>query len=163
MQPDPHHPPTLTTPPEGVTEQTIKPRTSTIQERLGAGVLATGSLAVLGLAAWLTPATEGHGTHEQIGLTPCPWAATLDSPCFTCGMTTSFAHAAHASPLQSFLTQPMGALLALGTSVIFWASLHVLLTGSRLGPVGAQLLRPKPLWIVAGLTLAAWIYKIITW
>lgn len=132
-------------------------------ERILALLLAAGCLAVLVVAASLSPSKEGHGTHRQLGLPPCAWAAGLDTPCPTCGMTTAFAAAAGRRPLQAFLIQPMGAILAVGAATVFWGSAHVALFGSRLGVLGGRLVRPKALWIFAALTAAAWVYKILTW
>lgn len=132
-------------------------------QRLLAGGLCAGAGTVLGLSASMTPADAGHGTHEQIGLPACMWAAYFDAPCATCGMTTAFAHAAEGNLLDSLLTQPMGMLLAVGTAVGFWFALYVALTGSRVGAMALSLLRPRSLWIMAGLAGAAWVYKLITW
>ena len=118
---------------------------------------------VLGLAAYMSPDSAGHGTHEQIGLPPCAWAMQFDAPCMTCGMTTAFSHAAEGDLLDSLLTQPMGMLLAVGTAVGFWFALYVALTGSRAGVMAGQLLRPKSLYVIAALAGAAWIYKFFTW
>jgi hypothetical protein len=132
-------------------------------ERILALLLAAGCLAMLVVAASLTPAAAGHGTHEQLGLPACAWAAGLDTPCPTCGMTTAFAAAANRRPLQAVAIQPMGALLALATAALFWGAGHVALFGSRLGTVAGRWSRPRVLWIVAALFAAAWIYKIVTW
>jgi hypothetical protein len=78
-------------------------------------------------------------------------------------MTTAVTLAAHRRPLQAVLTQPFGALVAIGGAVGFWGCLHVAAFGSRLGRVAEPLQRPKVLWDGAGLLVAAWIYKIATW
>jgi len=134
-----------------------------VSQRLLAGGLCIAAAVVLGLAASMTPAAAGHGTHEQIGLPPCAWAQYFDAPCMTCGMTTAFAFAAKGDLLDSLLTQPMGMLLAVGTAVGFWFALYVALTGSRAGVMAGHLLRPRSLWIMAALAGAAWIYKFYTW
>lgn len=64
---------------------------------------------------------------------------------------------------SALLTQPAGALAALGLGVGFWAGLHALLTGTRMLEVGLGLLRPR---VIAGgvvLFLGGWVYKMITW
>ncbi len=132
-------------------------------ERILAALLAAGCLAVLVTAAVLKPATSGHGTHEQLGLPPCGWAAILDKPCPTCGMTTAFAAVASRRPLEAFLIQPMGAVLAVAAAVLFWGAAHVTVFGSRLGSVAGRLARPRFVWSTGGLFLAAWVYKIVTW
>lgn len=125
--------------------------------------LALAALAVLITAAWLTPSNEGHGTHEELGLPSCMWAAKFDQPCMTCGMTTSFAYAADGNLLGSLKAQPMGMLLAIGTSVGFWVALYVGLTGSRIGAMAGRAMTTRVLVIFAALALAAWVYKILTW
>lgn len=131
--------------------------------RVFAGGVAVGAFSLLALAAYLKPAAEGFGTHEQLGMMPCTWAAVLDKPCPTCGMTTSFAHAADGGLLASIAAQPFGALLALLTASFFWGALHVCATGSQLGRVYALLLRQRSLWVLTALLIAAWIYKMATW
>jgi len=81
----------------------------------------------------------------------------------TCGMTTAFAHAADGNLLGSLVTQPMGMLLAVGTSAGFWLALYAALTGSRAGAWVTVLLRPRSLWILTALTGAAWAYKFLVW
>ena len=92
---------------------------------------ATKTLACAALmlvSARLTPATAGHGTHTQLGLPPCAWAATMNRPCPTCGMTTAFAYATHGRLADAFVAQPFGLLMALGTGAALWTGLHVALT-----------------------------------
>jgi len=129
--------------------------------RLISAFLALALLTVLGVAAWLHPDPSGHGTHTQLGMTPCGWEMVTGYPCPTCGMTTSFAHAADAHFAASFVTQPLGAVLAVLTSAVFWGAVHVGATGSRIGAVAATMIRPATLWALALLAAAAWIYKIL--
>ncbi len=130
-------------------------------DRVFAGISAAALLTLLGVAAWLTPAASGHGTHTGLGLPTCGWLIATGRPCPTCGMTTAFAHAADFSLLDSVVAQPFGAMLALASAVGFWGCLHVAVFGSRLGPMAGRLLRPRVLWVLAGLGLAAWIYKTV--
>jgi hypothetical protein len=136
---------------------------ATPSERILAGIVGVALLAMLVVGAHLTPSPEGHGTHEQMGMPPCGFVIATGHPCPTCGMTTAVTLAAHRRPLQAILTQPFGALVAIGGAVGFWGCLHVAAFGSRLGRVAEPLLRPRILWIGAGLLVAAWIYKIATW
>ena len=133
-------------------------------ERILAGVVAALSAGVLGVAAWLNPSPAGHGTHEQLALPACDWAVGFSMPCPTCGMTTSFAWAASGDLMQATLTQPFGALLALGTAGAFWIGLHIALTGSHAFQIVARtLLRPAVVWPAGVAFLASWGYKILTW
>jgi hypothetical protein len=134
---------------------------ATRADRVLAAFIAAGILAVLTLAAGLRPDPSGMGTHQQLGLPPCGWIASMGMPCPTCGMTTAFADAATARPLASLAAQPMGTALAVGGAAAFWASLHVLIFGSRLGSVVVRGLRPRLLWVVAAIWAASWVYKIL--
>lgn len=126
-------------------------------------VLALGCAAVLWTASDLSADEAGHGTHEQLGLPPCMWAQSFDAPCMTCGMTTAFTHAAEGDLWTSFVTQPMGMLLAVATAAVFWVGLFVAVTGSRLGEHAARLLSTRVLLLTAALGGAAWVYKIVVW
>ncbi len=74
--------------------------------------LATG---VLLTARALRPSPSGVGTHEQMGLPPCPFLHFTGFPCPSCGLTTSFAHAAHLQFFEALLAQPVGLLTFLLT------------------------------------------------
>lgn len=132
-------------------------------QRLGALIGALACLAVILMAAWVNPDPRGHGTHEQFGWAPCGILAATGRPCFTCGMTTSFAHAAHGQFWSSLRTQPMAFVMVVSTAAAFWGCLHVALTGSRLGAVASRLLRPRWMWLAAGLWGVSWVYTLLTW
>lgn len=143
-------------------ERTV-PLRATLGDRIGSGVIAILCLTVLSLGAWLSPAAQGHGTHKQLGLAPCMWAVTLDRPCPTCGMTTSFSHAGEGSWILAAKTQPMGALLVLITSTMFWGASIQTISGARISTVIQPALRPRIFLIFGLLLLGAWFYKIATW
>lgn len=135
-----------------------------LTDRIGAGVVAAGCLAVLTVAAWVRPAAEGHGTHTQIGMTECQWAVNLGRPCPTCGMTTSYAWMVRGRPLEAIAAQPFGAALAVLTAMVFWVVLHSAVTGSRSAAVlASRTFRPGILWPVGAAFLAAWGYKALSW
>jgi hypothetical protein len=136
---------------------------STRRRRLIGLIVALGGLAVLSVAAWLNPSSDGLGTHEQLYLAPCGWIATMDMPCPTCGMTTAFAHAADGHLLSSFHAQPLGCILATGTAMAVVLGFYVAATGSALGGVLLKLWGRRTWWLIALLVLAAWGYKIITY
>lgn len=131
--------------------------------RLIAGVIALASLTVLVLAAGLTPAPAGHGTHMALGLPACGWVISYSRPCPTCGMTTAFSLLANGRPLDAFLAQPFGSLLAMATSVTFWGGLHVAATGSMLGTLGAKVLHSRVIWWLAAAAGVSWAYKLYVW
>lgn len=126
---------------------------------LGVFLVCTGVLAV---AFWLTPNTrDGVGTHTALGLPPCGLYETTGIPCATCGMTTSFSLAAHGHPVDAFINQPAGALLALLTAMAAVLSGYALVTGMSLAPIGLMFWRPRVVVIGIGVLLIAWAYKIV--
>lgn len=139
------------------------PLRADITSRVIAGIFAIIILAVLTAAAWITPSSEGHGSHTQLGLAPCQWAVWFDKPCPSCGMTTAFAHAGEGSWVQSAATQPFGLLLVIGSASLFWGALTQAVTGARVGSALGTLLRPRLFIILGVLFAAAWVYKIFTW
>ena len=139
------------------------PRRTSASHRFGALLTAAACLAVLVLAGVLRADPSGHGTHEQLGLPPCGWAVATDTPCATCGMTTSYSALVAGDPVASFQAQPMGTLLALATAAVFWIALHTVVTGSRATEFAMRALQPRFLWTVAAIWAASWAYKIATW
>jgi len=132
-------------------------------ERMFAGLVALAVLAVLAVAAWIPPSSEGHGTHQQLGLPACGWLVSTGRPCATCGMTTSFASLTKGDIGGSLSAQPFGTFLALGSASVFWIALHTALTGSRAATATLRLVRPRLLWVVGGVWAASWAYKLMTW
>lgn len=141
----------------------VKGPSAPIATRVIAGVVCAAILALLITAAGLEPSTHGHGTHTQLGMPPCGWVMAFGKPCPTCGMTTSFAHAANLNLWESFKVQPAGALLALFAAVGFWPALWIAITGSQLARVLGILTRPRIVWVFVGLVFIAWMYKIAIW
>ena len=115
---------------------------------------------VLGVAAWLEPSPTGMGTHQQLRMPPCGWIVMADMPCPTCGMTTAFAHAANGNLWQAFLAQPLGCILAVSMAMIALVSIHVVITGSKLGGAFSRLWGRRMAWTLTFAVVAAWGYKI---
>ncbi len=132
-------------------------------ERVGAGIVSAASLALLMIGASLRPNPIGHGTHLQLGLPQCGWLMTTGHPCPTCGMTTAFSCVCNGEIGRAFLTQPGGAMVAIGVATAFWLFAYIALTGSRLGKPLGTLLRPRVIWIVGAGWMASWVYTLITW
>lgn len=131
------------------------------RRRAVAVILMVASGGLLLMAAWFEPAADGHGTHTQLGLPPCGWVVGMGIPCPSCGMTTSFAHAADGNLLGALRVQPAGALLALGTAMVFVLSVWVLATGSAIGRFWVDRIDKRVFIFGGALVLAAWIYKIL--
>lgn len=124
-------------------------------------VLAAVAGTILGLAVWMSPDPDGYGTHAQLGLPPCTWMIALKVPCPTCGMTTSFSHAVQGELGEAFLVQPLGAILAIFTAVVFLLGVYVALTGSRVANRLAGPFRVRWLWTFSVVVVLAWGYKIL--
>jgi len=133
------------------------------RERAMAGGIGLTLLVLLCVSASLAPSPAGHGTHEQLGLPACGFYVSTGLPCPTCGMTTAVSYAAHGELFRSFLTQPMGAVLGLGASVMVWGCVHVLVFGSRLGRVAGRMMRPPVLWALVVMWGASWGYTMLVW
>lgn len=124
------------------------------------GLTAAVTGGVLGVATYLTPSAEGLGTHTQLGMKSCGWVHMMGIPCPTCGMTTSFAHAAEGDLPAAFHTQPLGAVLAVATAMAFLLGVHTLITGSTVGRAFARMWTAKLAWVVSIAVVAAWLYKV---
>jgi len=124
------------------------------RDRVLAAGVSVGCLAVLIVAAWLTPAAGGMGSHHQLGLRPCGFLERTGLPCGTCGMTTSFSHFADGNLLASVYVQPFGAVAAVSVAMAFWAAGYCATTGR---PAYRLLHRLHTGWI-AGIILTLWIF-----
>jgi hypothetical protein len=117
-------------------------------------------LAVLIIAARLTPSPEGVGTHTEMGFHECEFLARTGLPCPSCGMTTSFAWFVRGNLVASVYVQPMGTVLAAICAITFWVTLYMAVRGKSL----SRLVRwiPSRYYLPPLLTLAvlAWAWKI---
>ena len=124
------------------------------------GALLVLSTVTLGIARYLRPTERGFGTHEQLGLPPCTFLQLTGIPCPSCGLTTSFAHAAHGHWWQAFLTQPFGLLAFSLTVVSLPLTVYLLyrrITWERLFYTRAA---NRMLFALLVLYLLSWCYKI---
>jgi hypothetical protein len=124
------------------------------------GAVLVLAAVTLGLSRYLQPSTRGVGTHEQLGLPPCTFLQLTGIPCPSCGLTTSFAHAAHLHFWDSIIAQPFGFLA-------FWLTVLSI-------PLTVYLLRRRVAWervlyaratntvfrVMLVLYLLSWFYKI---
>ncbi len=81
-------------------------------------------LAVTGVGAWLTPSVDGHGTHQKLGLPPCPSVLLFNRPCPGCGMTTSWSAFIHGNFGLSFHAHPLGPFTYLLFTAVAWLGLY---------------------------------------
>ena len=122
------------------------------------------TLAPLGLVAMrflLTPASQGYGTHEQLGLPACQAINWFGIPCPGCGVTTSVTWFAHGYAWQSFVAQPFGFALAAGAALSLPYALLRTAFGADMGG-DLRRLGNRTLWIsIVAVVALAWIYKIV--
>ena len=135
-------------------------RSDAWSNRIIAAAVFIPAAAVLLVAYLLQPSAAGHGTHTQMGLPPCGFLTTTGLPCISCGMTTSFSHAAKGNLLAALATQPAGALLALLTAMTVVVSGYALVVGMPLSGLAQTVLRPRTLLILGAVLVVAWAYTI---
>jgi len=80
--------------------------------RVAATLIALIPLTLLVIAGNLTPAKQGLGTHQQLGLPPCSLRYLAGIRCPACGMTTSWAYFTKGHWLPSLQVNAGGFLLA---------------------------------------------------
>ena len=132
-----------------------------VTRRLAAAAVLAPALALLILAAGLTPDPAGKGTHTALSLPPCGFKAATHLPCLSCGMTTSFAHAANGRLLTAFATQPMGTLLALLDAALVWIAAYAMITGLSLAPLGRAMTHPKIVTALISVAALAWAWTLL--
>ena len=112
------------------------------------------------LAATVAPNPKGVGTHTELGMYDCQFLARTGLPCFSCGMTTSFAHFVRGNFLGSLYVQPMGFVLAVACAITFWVALYTGISGR---PIARLVRLIPPRYYVAPLmawAVIAWGWKI---
>ncbi|MFO0974112.1 MAG: DUF2752 domain-containing protein [Phycisphaerae bacterium] len=138
------------------------PGVASARERVAAGAIAAGCVALLAVGAWLRPDPRGYGTHEQLGALPCGFFIVTGIPCPTCGMTTAFSNLVHGHVLAAVHAQPSGAVLAVLTVCGALVAGRQALTGRRVRLRWEWLGTPFGLALLAGLLFGGWGYKIAT-
>jgi Protein of unknown function (DUF2752) len=121
-----------------------------------AAVLLAG---LMGLSRVLTPDPRGYGTHTQLGLRPCTFAAMTGRLCPSCGMTTACAWFMRGRLDRSWRANPAGCLFAASSlPLIVWMVACAL----RARPVGVRSLSGALMGLLlAGclLSLACWLIR----
>lgn len=107
-------------------------------------------LTAVGL--FLDPHRSGHGTHEELGLPPCPCVLLFNRPCPGCGLTTSWTRLLHGNIVGAFQAHPLGPVLY----ALFTASAIYALVGCLKG----RLAVPRSKWIDRGMLAFAAIFLI---
>jgi hypothetical protein len=89
-------------------------------------------LGVTGFAIFLRPSVHGHGTHQQLGLPPCPSVLLFNRPCPGCGLTTSWTATVHGDFLTAFHAHPLGIPMYLGFTLLAFGTAWGNIRGQRL-------------------------------
>jgi uncharacterized protein DUF2752 len=115
------------------------------------------------IARLLHPSPRGVGTHEQLGLPPCPFLLLTGIPCPSCGLTTSFAFAAKLDFLSSLTIQPFGLIAFCLTFLAI--PISIFLIRRR---ISWHELMPRPnfdrlIYLMIAFYILSWFYKIIIW
>jgi len=130
--------------------------------RLAFGLIGSGLLLLLGTAFWLSPNSEGTGTHRQLGLPPCTMVAIYGTRCPACGMTTSWAHLTRGNLVGSFRANSAGLTLGLLAIVVGpWLVSTALWGRWTVGPPDDSTIIGVTIFIVV-VMLADWILR-LTW
>jgi Protein of unknown function (DUF2752) len=121
--------------------------------------MVAGAFALLvpfAVARELTPDPREYGTHQQLGLGPCPFATITGRLCPTCGMTTAVAWFVRGNFSRAFRANPAGLGVALLSvvSIPWFIGSAVLDTPIGFRSVATPLL--GALVIVVVLSLAVW-------
>jgi hypothetical protein len=113
------------------------------------------------IARALSPAAQGFGTHEQLGLPPCAFFKLTGLPCPSCGMTTCFAHAAKFHFAEAWLTQPFGLLLFFLAVVLVPAAIYGLCARVPAKHLVISSTARQSVALLFGLYLLGWAYKLV--
>ncbi|MBP6821247.1 MAG: DUF2752 domain-containing protein [Acidobacteria bacterium] len=112
------------------------------------------------VARILNPSPNGFGTHQQLGLPPCLFFKLTGIPCPSCGLTTSFAHAARLHLFQALIAQPFGVIAFFLTVV----SIPLFVTLIRRRVAWSTVVHARGvdrlIYILIAVYLLSWLYKI---
>ncbi|MCM2374140.1 DUF2752 domain-containing protein [Aporhodopirellula aestuarii] len=127
--------------------------------RVAALLVMLVTLTPLGVARTLTPATQGLGTHQQLGLPPCSMRVLFSIRCPACGMTTSWSHWTRGQWISSFQSNTGGTLLAFLVPVIAFLAGRVLWTG-RLPSTTTSYRIGWAIVAIGAITLSDWFIRL---
>lgn len=112
--------------------------------------MAWAGVTIVG--AILKPSASGHGTHEELGLPPCPSVLIFDRPCPGCGLTTSWTAFIHGHFSEAFHAHPLGPILYVLFGLSALLGLYGFIRGARLVTETPQMNRALTAVVVVFLT-----------
>lgn len=136
------------------------PRAYSRQDQAQYLLLLLLASATLVIARLLPPSPRGVGTHQQLGLLPCFFLKLTGLPCPSCGLTTSFAHAAKLHFYHALLTQPFGLLAFCLTIMLIPLSVYLMRTRVPWARVIHARYANAVIYTLLALYLMGWVYKI---
>ena len=119
------------------------------------------SSTIIAISRFLEPSVRGIGTHEQLGLPPCPFFHLTGIPCPGCGLTTSFAHAARLNFYEALVAQPFGLLLFVILTLSIPFSIILLRYRINLSQLLIPRVKAIATYLLIVFCLISWIYKIV--
>ncbi len=131
----------------------------TAKQRLTRGLAVVLLLCLFGLASGLQPETQGYGTHQQLGLGPCPIRQHWNVACPSCGMTTAWAYAASGDWRTACRTHFGGTMLGvIAVASAVWLGWTALL--GKCIPAEKRFTQPVALLLLLGIVLVDWCLKL---
>lgn len=129
------------------------------RKRLAGHILWFGLwVGVTVVALFLRPSEDGHGTHQQLGLPPCPSVLFFGRLCPGCGMTTSFAETVRGHFADAWQANPFGLVVYVLFTLSAWACLYGFWTEKRMST------ETKPFQITMGTLIAAFmVFSVYRW
>ncbi len=124
--------------------------------------LWTAPLAVILTATTLTPSSEGHGTHTQLGLPPCGFLMSTGLPCPGCGLTTSFSHMVRFEWTGAAMANPFGVALFLVCAFSIPISFMAMVRGLPVMPTLERFHFEKVVVLLALCSSVVWVVRIAT-
>jgi len=123
-------------------------------------VPAVSTSAIL-LGRMMTPSPTGVGTHQQFGLPACLMLTLTGIPCPSCGLTTSFSHAAHLEFSQAVQVQPFGLLVFFLAVASIPISILIMTRHKPFSDLLFSRSANRIMYWLLSLYIVSWIYKII--
>jgi len=132
-------------------------------DKLVAWGMLLSACAVLAVAARLTPAAAGYGTHMQLGLPPCNFLRLTHYPCPSCGLTTCFAWMVRGQIGKAFLANPFGIVAFVGTVAAIPGAVVLLWRRISFRRITEGAHFAKAVYAGTALYLLSWCFKLALW
>lgn len=93
--------------------------------------ISLGWVFVTVVGLFLRPDAHGHGTHQRLGMPPCPSVLLFDRPCPGCGLTTSWTALLHGDLALAFRAHALGPFFYVAYTVFALGTLFLAYRGRR--------------------------------